>query len=93
MQETMVTSAWTTYASLVSIFGSPNVVGPDVQRGKDSSCEWEVRVKGVTLFIYDRRTYGETPREFYDWNVQGPTPDCLEMADIEEAMKCKIYLR
>ena len=63
-----------TYDDLVKALGPP-VFGPDGPPGKDATCEFRLELTdGSVWTLYDRHTYGPTPRSVYPWHVGGSKP-------------------
>ena len=70
----------TTYEVLLKALGPP-VFGPDGPEGEAPTCEWRLQLSdGSAWRLYDRHSYGPTPRRLYPWHLGGMTSAAASVA-------------
>ena len=70
-----------THSDLVSAFGPPTHLGDG--DGK-TQCEWDLRINGVMVTIYDWKEYGKPVQRIRDWHIGGTDPEATTM--VQEAL-------
>lgn len=64
------------YADLVAIFGKPTHHGS----GGKVHCEWDLRINGVNVSIYDWKE-DKVPERVRDWHVGGTSLEAFRLVD------------
>lgn len=82
-RDTNVSGTWlqgyvgASYTELVLVFGQPTYLSKDGQ-GK-TKAEWNLRIDGVPVTIYDYKEYDKSLDQIYEWHIGGTSKEAAEV--------------
>lgn len=63
-----------THADLMSAFGPPTCLN-----GDKTQCEWDLKINGIMVMIYDYKEYGKPVQRIRNWHIGGTVPDAVDL--------------